>query len=219
MPVEKLWGVGPRTAQRLRAIGIRTIADLAAMPAEYLSAQFGRMGEYLHSRAWGIDDSPVQPDRQRKSISQEHTFERDTLDSATVEDRLLSLSERVAAHLRRGQWQARTFTLKLRYADFTTITRSHTLPKPTDLAEHIHAIAVQLLRRYWKANTAVRLVGIGASNLLAQELVQATFFEPDDARRADLARIVDEIREKYGEGTVRRARMLRVPQSPTEAAD
>ncbi len=217
--VDKLWGVGPKTAEKLRSQGVRTIADLAAIPADVLRSRFGRMGEYLHLRANGVDDGPVQPDRQRKSISQDHTFGQDTGDVAEVEARLLLLSERVAALLRRGEWRARTVTLRLRYADFTTINRSRTLTRPTDLAETIYDTGRQLLRREWSGRPLVRLVSIGASNLVATTLVQPGLFDyvdegPAEKRREELARAVDDIRERFGKNALRRAKTIRPKRAP-----
>jgi DNA polymerase-4 len=209
LDVGRLWGVGPKTAQRLQAQGVRTIGDLAAIPVERLRSQFGRMGEYLHIRAHSIDDSPVEPSRPRKSISQNHTFERDTADPARVEAKLLELSENVAALLRREGWRARTVTLTLRYADFTTITRSQTLTQPADLAEVIYDTGLHLLRREWRGERTVRLVGIGASNLVPAAEVQPSLFDLQGDRRDGLARAVDRLRERFGEDALRRAKTMR----------
>lgn len=201
--VGRLWGVGPKTAERLGAQGVRTISDLAALPLERLRAQFGKTGEYLYQRAKGLDESPVEPSRQVKSISRAHTFDRDTADPALVEAKLLELSERVAERLRREDWRARTITLQLRYADFTTITRSQTLPDPTDLEDAIYGAGKNLLRREWNGEPLVRLVGIGVSNLVAAAQVQPSLFGSGEEREK-LARAVDRLRDRYGDYIVRR---------------
>lgn len=207
--VDRLWGVGPQTAKWLRPQGVHTIGDLAALPLEMLRVQLGKIGEYLQQRANGLDESPVEPSRQPKSISREHTFEQDTSDPTLVESKLLELSELVAERLRRADWCARTITLRLRYADFTTITRSQTLPHPTDLADAIYGMGTRLLRREWSGEPMVRLVGIGASNLAAATQIQPSLFDLGDEKRQKLARAVDRLRARFGDDSVRRGGTVR----------
>lgn len=204
LDVGKLWGVGPRTGERLRAQGIGAIGDLARVPIAKLRARFGRMGEYLHQRANGADDSPVEPDRRRKSISQEHTFSRDTADPASVVARLMDLCEPVARILRREGLRGRTITLKLRYADFTTVTRSHTIAQPAELADIIYLTGKQLLEGVWRGERMVRLIGIGVSNLVAADKVQLGLFDSGNLKKETLARTVDSLRQRFGENIVRR---------------
>ncbi len=129
-------------------------------------------------------------------------------------DRLAAVAERVASLLRRDGWQARTITLRLRYADFTTISRSQTLTRPTDLADTVYGTGVQLLRREWRGQRPVRLISIGASNLVAAAAVQPSLFDAVEEgrraeRRAALARTVDRIRERFGRDSLRRAKTIR----------
>lgn len=204
LPVERLWGVGPKTAQRLHAQGVRAIGELAALRPQLLRAQFGKMGEYLHQRASGIDQSPVEPSHERKSVSQDHTFEKDTAEPSVVEAKLLELSEGVARQLRQESWRARTITLRLRYANFHTITRSRTLSQPTDLGDTLYKVGLELLRHEWSGQPLVRLVGIGASNLVAATTAPVGLFDQEQEKRRKLDRTVDRLRERFGDNALRR---------------
>lgn len=166
LPIEKLPGAGKMTRARLARWDVRTIGDLAKVPPEELRAQFGKHGAYMHAAAHGIDDSPVVTEWKPKSISQENTFDRDTRDAAQVEKDLGEMSEAVAQELEREGYTARTVVLKLRYADFTTITRQVTLRVPTCQAQEIRECAVRLVRTHWDRRRAVRLIGVGANNLV-----------------------------------------------------
>ncbi|MDO8672210.1 MAG: DNA polymerase IV [Dehalococcoidia bacterium] len=177
LPVDKLWGVGPKTAVRLRGKGIHSIGDLASRPPEEMRARFGRMGEYLWHHARGDDSSPVEINRQRKSISHDHTFSHDVGDLCCAGDKLLELGGRAAGHLKRSSLRARTVTMRLRYADFSTVTRSRTLVFPTDAADAITETALRLLRQAWDNQRKVRLVGIGLSNLCPAGYGQLSLFD------------------------------------------
>ncbi|MBI4317019.1 MAG: DNA polymerase IV [Chloroflexi bacterium] len=214
LPVSRLWGVGPKTAERLRANGVQTIGDLAALPADTLRARFGRLGEYLHQRALGQDTRPVEPERERKSISNEHTFFQDSGDPDVITGRLLQSSERVAAELRRKGWQARTIALKIRFADFKTITRRRTLGQPTSSGETIWATAKSLLRDALKPGAKLRLVGVGASNLIAAVDVQPSFFDGEAERIQELDRTLDHLRDRFGKNSILRGRVAGKPAAP-----
>jgi len=127
LPIEKFFGVGPRTAEKMRALGIRTGAELKAAGVEELVHEFGRMGRFFHDMANGRDDRPVMPDRERKSISSETTFDEDLTDRDQVDEVLGALCGDVSAHLTRHALAARTVTVKLRFSDFRTVTRSRTV--------------------------------------------------------------------------------------------
>jgi nucleotidyltransferase/DNA polymerase involved in DNA repair len=165
LPVDRIWGVGPVTVGQLRAVGIRTIGDLAALPEPQLTAVVGNRGPELGRLARGLDDRPLVGERDPKQISQEHTFDRDTRDAALLDATLVGIAERVATRMaRRGVW-ARTAVLKLRYADFTTLTRhlspGHAItdgPTLLDLARHLLATTRDPRR-------AVRLLGAGVQSL------------------------------------------------------
>ena len=145
LKVEKLWGIGEKTSKVLSKFGIRTLGDLASYPVEVLKNELGKAGEWLHLIANGVDDSPVfVKSPLEKSLGHEHTLPRDTSDPDEISSVLLSLSSMVARRLRQKRFQGRTITLKLRYSDFVTLTRSETIPKPTDSEHKIYQVAKNL---------------------------------------------------------------------------
>jgi DNA polymerase-4 len=178
LPVTRLGGVGPATAERLHQVGVRTVADLAAKSLTDLVALAGRAhGAGLYTLARAEDDRAVVPDREAKSVSAEETFERDLTDLAVLNREIDSMAARVGGRLRASAYSGRTVTLKLRRYDFTTITRSQTLPQPTDDARHIAATARRLLA---EAGTSggLRLLGVGVSGLSVY--AQGDLFAEDD---------------------------------------
>jgi DNA polymerase-4 len=183
LPVTRLGGVGPATAERLRAVGVRTVADLAAKSLPDLVALAGRAhGSGLHALARAEDDRQVVADREAKSVSQEETFERDLTDLGRLTAEIDAMAARVGRRLRSSAYSGRTVTLKLRRYDFTTLTRSQTLPQPTDDARHIAAIARRLLT---EAGTGggLRLLGVGVSGL--SPYAQGDLFADDLGDDAD----------------------------------
>jgi DNA polymerase-4 len=179
LPVTRLGGVGPATAERLHQIGVRTVGDLAAKSLTDLVALVGRAhGTGLYALARAEDDRAVVPDREAKSVSQEETFERDLTDVVVLGREIDAMATRVGARLRASAASGRTVTLKLRRYDFTTMTRSQTLPQPTDDARQIAVIARRLLT---EAGTGggLRLLGVGVSGL--SPYAQGDLFAPDPA--------------------------------------
>jgi nucleotidyltransferase/DNA polymerase involved in DNA repair len=166
LPIEKLPGAGKVTRDKLERWNVKTIGDLAKVPAERLRAAFGKTGLYLHEAAHGRDDSPIVTECKPKSISQENTFDRDTRETARIEKLVIEMSAGVARELEREGFAARTIVLKLRYGDFTTLTRQTTLRTPTTSAAEIQDCALQLLHQHWDQRRALRLVGVGAHNLV-----------------------------------------------------
>ncbi len=161
--VDRLWGVGPKTAARLAGEEIRTIGDLAARPQEWWSAQFGRTGPHLRRLAMGQDDSPVSTDRERKSVSAETTLAHDTGDREALLELASRLSRRVGRHLERSGMSGRTVRVKLRLSDFTTFTRQATLTEPVDSPQALEAPARKLLERELLPGRLFRLVGVGVT--------------------------------------------------------
>jgi DNA polymerase IV len=211
LPVERLWGVGPRTAPRLHAAGLRTIGDVARARRDTIESLLGgSWAGHLRALANGEDDRPVVPHREARSISEERTYSTDLGDLDAIDRALLARAEGVARELRRERLAGRTVHLKIRTEDFTTWTRARTLACPTDLAEVIVRAARELFaERIRLGRKGVRLLGVGVSGLVPSGLGQARLF-PDAAeeraRRAALA--ADSVRDRLGDGAITRARLL-----------
>ena len=209
LPVERLWGVGPRTADELHKLGLYKIRDIARLSLAELDERFGKHGRQLYRLARGIDDRPVQPEHEWKSLGQETTFEEDTDDPQKVRQTLLELSEAVARRLRKQELLAGGLTLKFRDEDFVTETRSMTLPDPTDDASEIFGITLQLLSRVRSRDHKVRLLGIYGSRLQDVHGAprQLRLFEPDEKRRR-LNVSMDSIQQRFGDRAVNRATLV-----------
>jgi DNA polymerase-4 len=209
LPVNALWGVGAKTGEVLARMGIRTVADVAATPLASLKKSLGASGEHVYRLSWGIDPRPVTPVRMEKSIGAEETFAVDTGDNALLHRELLRLSHRTAERLRSTGMMARTISLKLRYADFSTITRSRTVHTPVDSAQLIYAVTVQLLDSVGPRSMTVRLVGVRAEQLedAAQTSLQLSLDRRDDNWRA-AEQALDRVAEKFGSKSVLPARLL-----------
>jgi len=164
LPVDALWGVGPVTARKLRAHGIDKLTDVRAIAPERLREAVGSVADWLQQLAHGIDNRPVVADRESKSSGSENTFAEDLHDINQMRDEVADMARSAAAWLERRTWFARTVTVKVRYSDFTTITRSHTAPATRDASE-IVARAVQLLDRTDAGRRPVRLLGVSVQNL------------------------------------------------------
>jgi DNA polymerase-4 len=174
LPVEALWGVGPVTAKKLRRIGIERLLDVRSADEERLRRAVGSVAGWLKSLSRGEDPRPVEPDRPWKSLSGETTYEKDLVDPGKIRAEIERLAHRTAASLDRRNLRARTVTIKVRYADFSTVTRSHTANAPTRDPAEIAARALALLARTDAARRPVRLLGVGAHGLLEEsELVPA----------------------------------------------
>jgi len=166
MPVEALWGVGPASAARLHQLGVTTVAQLAALPRDVIASALGKSaGQLVHSLAWGQDPRTVVPDRAPKSIGHEETYPTDVFRREELEQRLVVMADSVAARVRQCGVLARTLTLKLRYGDFTTLTRSHTFDSPQTSGPSLWSAAKALLAPL-ELKGGVRLLGLSASGLL-----------------------------------------------------
>jgi DNA polymerase-4 len=209
LPVNALWGVGGKTAEVLARMGIRTVADVAATPVSSLKKVLGATGEHVHRLSWGIDGRSVTPVRVEKSIGAEETFASDTADDDLLHRELLRLSHRTAERLRASGLVARTVALKLRYADFSTVTRSRTVHTPLDSAQLIYAVAIQLLESLGSRPLTVRLVGVRAEQLetAAQTSLQLSLDRREDNWRA-AEQALDKVAEKFGSKSVLPARLL-----------
>jgi len=212
LPVGRIWGVGKVTEKALRTHGIDTIAQLRRSTPAELEAIVGHGAAELLRLARGEDDRAVEPDRQRKSLSSEQTFATDVSDAAVLLSVLLEQVEEVAHRLRRKHLKARTVTLKLRYGDFRTVTRSDTLGEATNVTQSLWEAAERIFRR-WRARSAgpLRLLGMGASGLEDERAGQQLLFaDPREEKLKKLDETVDRIRDRYGKNAVRRGR----PKAP-----
>ncbi|MBM3141879.1 MAG: DNA polymerase IV [Chloroflexi bacterium] len=208
LPAASLPGVGKKTEQALKAIGISTIGQLATLSPEAINNRFGAAGVMIHHYANGIDNREVEPPGEAKSISRETTFAEDTLDRAFLQAILRYLCERVGAELRQESKHARTITLKLRYADFETITRRISSKEVTDADEVIFAGAVKLLEQALaRKRKLVRLIGVGVSNLVSYGK-QLYLLDSGSQRLWHLDKAIDRIRKKYGFTAIQTGRTL-----------
>jgi DNA polymerase-4 len=201
LPASMLWGVGRKTEARLSSLGMRTIGDIARRPETDLVRLFGENGRALWFHARGIDDRPVVTERETKSISQEITFARDVRDDKQLESTLKEMSEEVARSLRREHLAGKTVKLKLRWPDFTTLTRQVTLPAPTDLGEEIFTTAMKLLRQARATRQPVRLIGVGVSGL-GEPVRQMELWGQAEEKQRKVQSVIDELQEKYGKKAI-----------------
>ena len=211
--VESLWGVGPATATRLRRFGVTTIGDLAAVPLESLVSALGpALGRHLHDLSHGRDPRPVEPGREVKSVSHEETYAHDFVEHEPLRDEAVRMADAVAARLRKAGLAGRTVTVKVRFHDFSTITRSHSLPAPVDTGPVIARAAVSLLDQV-DVTPGVRLLGVGVSNLVEDGARQLSLEDVgDEAAWTDASRAVDAIRSRFGAEAVGPAALARQGQ-------
>lgn len=214
LEVRDIPGVGKVMEQKLEALGIRRVGDLARLEEGDLERRFGKWGLALAGKARGEDaggwfDNRVGEDVDPKSISHEHTYGEDTADEERLQSTLMRLSEMVGRRLREGGYHARTIQLKLRYTDFTTITRAHSLDEATQLDTEIYEQARRLFLHHWRKGTAVRLLGVQASNFEAGP-AQLDLLEPSRQQRWKKAlEAADHLRDKFGESSIGLARGLK----------
>jgi DNA polymerase-4 len=214
LDVREIPGVGKVMESHLHALGIKKVGDLARLEESELGERFGKWGLALAGKARGEDaggwfDTEVGADISAKSISHEHTYNEDTADANQLEATLMRLSEMVGRRLREANFYARTIQLKLRYKDFSTITRAHTLPAATQLDGEIFEQARTLFRRNWKAGREVRLLGVQASSFEAQA-EQIDLLEGGQQQRwKNALAAADRLRDKFGESSVKLAGGMR----------
>jgi len=219
LPVSRLWGVGPATRKRLERMSVSTIGEVAALPEAALTAALGNsLGQKLRALARNDDPRPVVPDREAKSIGAEETFAVDLKTRAACDHELVRIVDRVAARLHDAGMEARTVTLKFRYANFETKTRARTLPGPTVLSTEFLTTARELIDAVDYAR-GVRLLGVSLSQLAPATALQGTLEldNPDAAddaqrrRRADVERAVDAVRDRFGARSVGPASVVAEP--------
>ncbi len=213
LPIRALWGVGPKTAERLSRFGIATVGELADLPLDLLVSTVGEAnGRHLHEVANGRDERAVEVDRPTKSISHEETFRRDLDDRGELGRELIRMADSVADRLRRADLRGRTVTIKVRYPTFQTLTRAETLDRPTDSAKTIVDVATRLLDSV-SVEPGVRLLGVGVTALTDQVADQLSFDDllgvtdgggedGDGAEWGAANEAVDEIRSRFGRHSI-----------------
>jgi len=208
LPISRLWGVGPKTEARLHEMGFRTIGQLAAASRESLVRTLGSLGEHLYQLSHGKDDRPVVPDWERKSVGTETTFDEDTDDRDLLLRTILELSDHVAERLRKDEYSARKVTLKLRYSNFSTHTKQHSLDRLIQTGDEIAAVARQLFSQF-ALNRKIRLIGVSAGDLHRgrEDPEQLTLFATSNPKEK-LGHAVDAIKEKFGIDSLRRGSQL-----------
>ena len=213
LPVSRLWGVGKVSNRDLAEMGVHTIGDLRRLPEDLLVSRFAKTAAHWARLARGIDDRRVVPDRDAKSISHETTFATDIGDAEVLRSWLLELTEQVATRLRRQGLRGKTVFIKVRYADFHTVTRSEGLHAPSNVTRELYVTAVRLLQaQLARSPRPVRLLGMGASGMTSEDLEQGQLFETEDReqqRRIDT--VVDSIKSRFGNRALRRGGGARRP--------
>ena len=207
LPVGKIWGIGKVMEKTLGSLGIRTIGQLAELSPEFLCRRFGKHGNVLHRLARGEDERRVSPLAEAKSIGHEETYGLDLFSKEDIQKNLLRLSEAVGFRLRQNGFVCRTVTLKARYPDFTTVTRSRTLDDEVDDDLGIFYTILELLEKTDVFRKGARLLGVHTSNLGRPGILnQMTLFPRDRERVRALSKTIDEIRKRYGNDSIVRAR-------------
>ena len=208
LPITALWGVGGKTEEALRSRGYTTVGDLATTPVEVLVRTLGEAsGRRLHDLAWGRDPRVVEDGHVEKSIGHESTFETNIDDESTLRREFLRLAGMVGVRLRRAGLEARTVSVKLRFGDFSTITRSHTLQEPTDLGRSLYSEAWSLYEASGRRGEPLRLLGVRAEQLQpAGSAPAALWDDAEDWREAE--QVLDAAAARFGRGAVRPARLL-----------
>ena len=214
LPIGALWGVGEKTAEQLSRLGLVNVSDIANTPVKTLARVVGQAAaEHLYELSWGRDPRIVTPNQAEKSIGAERTFESDIDDPEEILAQILDLSNKVAKRLRAASYFSRTITIKVRFADFTSVTRSKSLPSSTDLATDIYATSKSLFEAMHLQRARIRLVGVRATGLVptSESSVQLEFSERDSGWR-EAEEAMDQVSLKFGNSAVKPARLIK-PES------
>ncbi len=207
--IRELWGVGPKTAERLNEMDVHTIGDLTRCSERDLIQRFGKMGYDMARRARGLDDRPIETERETKSISSEITFVHDVRDAQYLRRSLREQADEVASRVRESALQGRTVSIKLRWSDFTTLTRQTTLPQPVDDGDSIYTAAAALLEKVWTGGRPVRLIGVGISAFETEPPIRQlglwdTLPAPDPEPDNPLQDTLNALRERFGDDAIRK---------------
>jgi DNA polymerase-4 len=211
LPVGRLWGIGKVSQKKLKGLGIETIGDLLRMPMDGLESQFGVHARRLKGLGMGVDDRRVVPRWDAKSLSAETTFANDISNDEELRDVVDSLADKVARRVRKGGYLAYTIQLKARYADFTTVTRAHTVGEATaETAVIRDAARVLLEEKLDRRGRALRLLGVGVSHIVRVEETQSLLFEDEQSRKNKaLDGVMDSLQDKFGSDVIHRGKRRR----------
>ena len=208
LDVSALWGVGAKTRETLARVGINTVSDVAHTPPTVLQRLLGATGRHVYDLSWGRDSRPVTPVRVEKSIGAEETFARDVDEDEVLETELLRLAHRTAARMRAAGLQCRSVSLKLRYADFSTLTRSRTLSEPVDSAQLLYEAVRGLLGSLGVRPMSVRLIGLRAENLEPAGAAQQLTLDGRDDNWRSAEDALDKINQRFGQAGIMPARLI-----------
>lgn len=217
LPIKRLWGVGKKTLPALNLLCVRTIGDLTRFSLDFLEKKFGKQGRHMYFCARGIDHREVEPVQASKSIGNEETFDRDVTDLQEIRRELLRLATRVGERLRRHHCTGRTVTLKVKYHDFISVSRSMTMTRPTNDSHELYQAAISLLPKTLAGAKPVRLVGISVDQLREDSLPrQLDLFAGKQTGRKELNRAIDQINDRFGPLTIKPAVLA---GEPPESSD
>ena len=205
LPVEKLWGVGPKTQKILNEMRVKTVKDLSRISREFLFRRFGEHGWHLFSLAHGIDLRELQVLNEVKSISHEYTFDRDTSDKVQINRTIMRLSEKVSHRLRKTDLKGKTVSLKIRFQGFKTCTKAHTFIQKTNFTDVIYKKAKELFDGLYKSGMKIRLIGIKMSNFSNPYVQESLFIDNSNHRKESVYKAIDVIKNNFGEKAIRRA--------------
>lgn len=206
LKIERLWGVGPKTAEVLHRSGIETIGQLAELSLEEMRGRFGESGGHLFNLSHGIDLREVEEETDVKSVSHEHTFNTDTFNSEEILAMILELSEHVSRRLRKDNLKGKTITVKIRLQGFETYTRAVTLGERTNFTDVIFATAKSIFEKFFKPGMKIRLIGVRVNHFEDAYVQDSLFSDPVDERREKIHTVVDMIKNKFGEDAIQRAK-------------
>jgi DNA polymerase-4 len=218
LPTEALWGIGPKTSARLADLGIHTIGDISRLSIQDRNRYLGKFGDELVKRSLGIDDSSIQTSHEVKSVSNETTFTRDVKDIQILHETLHKLSESVGRRLRKKNLTGTTVKLKIRWQNFTTLTRQITLQNPTNDDREIYCAVKALFNDTWEKDKPVRLLGVGVSHFINQEY-QLCLWDSTAEKDGKLLSALDSLRDRFGKNTIVRGSDLKYfnPDKPDQA--
>lgn len=219
LPVTKLWGIGGKTFKSLQRMSILTVRQLRQFPPEILENKFGKMGQHIYRMATGVDEREVIANEKVKSVSNEMTYDKDQIELEVIKKTIFQLSEKVAGRLRRYGIVGKTIHLKIRFQDFKTYTRSHTMYKYTNLTDEIFKTAGFMLEEFDPLEFPVRLVGVGVSNLAGETGLQLSLWDMKNEKKLKLEKAMDKIQDKFGKNAISHAEAFRLKKDKREKTD